>query len=308
MKNYFLLQYKMLNRKMTEFGVHPILGYLLGIIAFLGISIYSCWRNEIFIKYIYGIIAIYFVSRLSEQERNDFLKMIFPTYQYKKIRIIENLIIAFLFIPFLMYQKAFLVAVALVIISLLLSVFNVNRKFNYAIPTPFGRRPFEFTRGFRRTFYVYPIAYFFTFQAITYSNINFGIFSMLLTGFIVLSYYLETENEYYVWVFNLSPISFLFKKIKTGLLYATFLMLPIIIPLSLYFQDNLLIIILFLPVCYIYIIMVILAKYSIYPNNMNVPENALIIFSMIFPPIVFAVIPFFYFKSIKRLKPFLTHD
>jgi hypothetical protein len=52
---------------------------------------------------------------------------------------------------------------------------------------------------------------------------------------------------------------------------------------------------------------IILAKYSAYPGEMNLPEGMAIAFSLLFPPLLLAIIPFFYLKSITKLK-FLLND
>ena len=46
---------------------------------------------------------------------------------------------------------------------------------------------------------------------------------------------------------------------------------------------------------------VILAKYSAYPNEINIPEGILFALCIYFPPLLIALIPFFYVKSIKKL-------
>lgn len=307
MNNYFKLQYEMLNRKMDEIGLLPILAYPLAIIGFYGISLYL-FSKTAFAEYYYGIIALSFVSKLSEQKRNDFLKTIFSTINYRRLRITENFIIVFPFLLFLIYNESLIVALALIFLSLLLSIFNFNTILNITIPTPFSKQPFEFPIGFRKTFYIFPFAYFLTFQSIFVENFGLGIFSMLLIGLVVLSYYSKPENEYYIWSFNLTSKGFLINKIKTGLLYFTFLSLPVMIALSTFFPDKITILIVFLLLCYTYIVTIILAKYSAYPNEMNLPQGMLVGFSLMFPPMLIGVIPFFYVQSIKQLKPMLEDD
>jgi hypothetical protein len=51
---------------------------------------------------------------------------------------------------------------------------------------------------------------------------------------------------------------------------------------------------------------VILAKYSAYPGEMNLPEGMIIAISIYFPPLLLAIIPFFYTKSIRKLKYILN--
>jgi uncharacterized membrane protein YsdA (DUF1294 family) len=53
------------------------------------------------------------------------------------------------------------------------------------------------------------------------------------------------------------------------------------------------------------LVMMISAKYSAYPEEINIPELTLIGFSLFFPPFLIAVIPYFLHKSIKQLKNIL---
>ena len=189
-----------------------------------------------------------------------------------------------------------------------MSILNFSNSFNFTIPTPFSKKPFEFPVGFRKTFYIFPLAYFLTYQSILVGNFNLGAASMLLIAIVILTYYSKPENEFYVWAFNLSAKDFLINKIKTGLIYFTILSLPIIISLIIFFPNETTTLIVFLLLGYVYIITIILAKYSAYPNEMNLPEGMLIGMSLMFPPILLGIIPFFYSKSIKHLKPILEND
>lgn len=307
MKEYFKLQYRMLNRKMDEIGFSPIFGYILAIIGFYGISVYLFSKTE-FAEYLYGLISISFISKLSEKRRNDFLTTIFSINNYRKLRIMENLVFAFPFLAFLLFKQSFVIAIILFFISILISILNFNYSFNFTIPTPFSKKPFEFPVGFRKTFYIFPFAYFLTYQSILVGNFNLGVASMLIIAIMILSYYSKPENEFYIWSFNLSARDFLINKIKTGLIYFTFLSLPILISLIGFFPNETTTLIAFLLLGYVYITTIILAKYSAYPNEMNLPEVMLIGFSLMFPPILLGIIPFFYTKSVKQLKPLLEND
>ena len=259
-------------------------------------------------EYFYGLTSISFLSKLNGKRRNDFLKTIFTVKDYKKLRIIENLMVIFPFVVFLLLAQLLLAVLILISISTLMSIFNFDNNFNHTIPTPFSKNPFEFPVGFRKTFYIFPFAYFLTFQSIIVGNFNLGVFSLLLIAIVVLSYYSKPENEFFIWSFNLSSKRFLINKIKIGLLYSTLLSLPVIVPLIIFFPDRTTILMLFLLLSYAYIITIILAKYSAYPNEMNLLEGIIIGFSLMFPPILLAVIPMFYSKSIKQLKTILKND
>ena len=165
MKYYFNIQYKMFGRKLSDFGINPITGYLLLPILFLGLSFYLFVKTE-FTEYIYAFLSISMIAGLSDYNRNDFLKTCFSIKDYRKIRLLENSILALPFFTFLIYKGCFLTAAALLILEIILAFIVFGNKLNYTIPTPFYKRPFEFVVGFRKTFWLVLIAYFIIYMAL----------------------------------------------------------------------------------------------------------------------------------------------
>jgi hypothetical protein len=129
---------------------------------------------------------------------------------------------------------------------------------------------------------------------------------VLLIGITCFSYYSKIENDYFVWNYNLSPKEFLVEKTKTCLINFLLLSLPIIITLSFSFFNQIDILIVFILLCFAYLTTIIFAKYSSFPNKMNLPQLILIVISLIFPPILLIFTPFFYYQSIKKLKAILN--
>lgn len=302
MKEYFQLQFKILNRKIIAFGMPVFLAYIFVPIIFVLFSDYMFSKIE-FSRYVYMIIALSFVSKLSEIKRNDFLKSIFKRTGYLKIRLLENLIYMLPFVFFLTYKNQFIFAFLLIIFALFL-VF-IKSSFAITIPTPFAKKPFEYVVGFRNTFFVFPIAYFLGYISVMVSNFNLGVFSMLLIGIICLTYYSKTETKYYVWSFNLSPKEFLIQKVEICLMYFTALNMPVLLILCVFFFNKIDIILVVFILCYAFLITIIFAKYSVFPNQMGLPQTILIILSVIFPPMLILVIPYFYKQSIKQLNTVL---
>jgi hypothetical protein len=137
-------------------------------------------------------------------------------------------------------------------------------------------------------------------------NFNLGIAALILTFLICITFYLNPENEFYVWIFNSLPGKFLFGKLKTAIVYSTFLTLPVVIVLMIFFVDKTLIIAGFQLLGYIYLSVIILAKYSSFPHQVNLPQFIILALSVWFPPLLIAVIPFFYRQSVKRLNKILA--
>ncbi len=305
MKAYFLLQFKMTNRKLADYGLNPILGFCIIFAVFIGFSMYLFSRTE-FAVYMYMLIAWSFVAKLSEKKRNDFLKSIFLKISYVKLRMIENSIVVLPFVAFLIYKQLFPDAIMITAITLMMALVNFNSTFNYTIPTPFYKKPFEFTVGFRNTFYLFLLNYSLACIAASVGNFNLGVFALLLVFLLSFSFYSKPENEYYVWSFIDTPKGFLIKKIKTAFLYSTLLSIPILLILCIFFPGEIKTILLFQLLSYIYLVTIIFAKYSNYPDEMNVPQGFLIALSVLFPPVLVGVIPFFYVQSMKKLNVFLA--
>lgn len=304
MKEYFILQCKMTNRKLKDFGLNPILGYLMILTSFLVLSIYLFHKTE-FAQYAYILISLALTAKLSEIGRNDFLKLCFNNTHYKLIRIAENFSVTLPFLIFLLYKQSFVGSVILVVLSLLLGLSSFKTSLNYTIPTPFYKKPFEFTVGFRNTFFIFPIAYILTYIAISVDNFNLGIFSLLLIFIVLIGFYPKSENEYFVWTFSLTAKQFIVEKIKTALFYTTILCLPILLPLCFFYYTNLVSLLTFYFIGCIFLMTIIFAKYAAYPDEMNIPEVIIIAISAAFPPFIFVFAPYFYIKALKKLERFL---
>jgi len=301
---YFPLQFKMLNRQIADFGLHPVVGYLLALPAFVALSVLLFLKIE-FAVYLYVLLALSLVSGLGEPGRNLFLKTCFSTLGYYRVRTAENIIIVLPFVIFLLFESAFPAAFLLISAAVLMVFFNIKSTGNFTLPTPFYKRPFEFIVGFRNAFPIVFLTYFLAFMAVVVNNFNLGVFSLMFVFVICISFYAQPENEFYVWIFSSSAKGFLFHKIKAALIYSTLLCLPLAVGLGLFYNENLLVIIGFLFLGYLYLVTVILAKYSAYPEKMNVPQALFIAFSVLFPPLLLAVIPFFYLQSVQRLNDIL---
>ena len=304
MKEYFALQFTMTNRRLQDAGVVPIFAYFILTIGFYLLSTYLFKKTE-FAVYIYPFLYINLVVRLSETRRCEFLTICFGDTQFKKIRIAENLICTIPFVSFLLYKQLIIPIVFILLLSIILALLNFRTKFNYTIYTPFSKRPFEFTTGYRNTFPLFIIAYALVIIAVNVNNFNLGIFSLMFVFGLSLSFYLPTENEYFVWNYSLNPRNFLINKIKTALLYSSALAIPIVVLLSFYFQQSIGPLFIFLLIGWGWVICAIVTKYSSYPNEINIPNGILLALCLALPPMLIILTPIFFYKAEKRLKNIL---
>lgn len=294
----------MINRWFKDAGLNPILAYVVLMFVFLGLSVYLFQKTEI-AEYIYLLFAFTLIGRLSETGRNEFVKICFGSAQMKKIRLIENLMCSIPFLSFLLYKQLFISAALLLIMISILAIVNFRTSLNFTIWTPFSKRPFEFSTGFRNTFYLFFITYALTIIAVSVENFNLGAFALLLVFATTLSYYTKPENEFYVWTYNINPRQFLFRKIKTAILYSSLIALPIVMMLTFFFDQNMGLILLFVLVGWLFLIAIIVVKYSAYPDEMNIPQVVLLAICVWFPPVLLILIPYLFRKSENRLSSLL---
>jgi hypothetical protein len=301
---YFDIQQRILSRKMEELGLQPILGYIFGVLVFLGLSFYLFYKTT-YAGYIYAAAGLSLVFGFGEKERNDFLKSTFPLSIYRQVRAIENGLLVLPFVVFLCYKTEILLASGLLLGAFVTSFFNSGSRLNMTIPTPFFRFPFEFTTGFRKYWLLYLIAYFVAWKAIEVDNFNLGAGSLAFVCLLAMSHYALPENDYYVWIYNCTPRRFLLKKTATAWLYLSMLTLPLVVVLSIFFWDKGWILLLVLGLGLFLIGAMILAKYSAYPQEMSLPQALFFGLSMWFPPMLLLVLPLFYKRAVQQLNAYL---
>ncbi len=304
MKHYFRLQLTMLNRQFTELRINPIVGIIFSIFAFVGISVIIYSKTE-YANYIYLAISLILTQRLSEVNRTTFLKICFIKNDFIKLRLIENLTSSIPFFIFFIFKSQFIFAIILLILSSLLSFISLENKSNFTLPTPFKKTPFEFTMGFRKSILVLLFAYLLGIISIRVNNFNLGAFSVAVTLLIYISFYSIVENEFYVWVYSSKPKEFVLLKIKSIVLNSILLSIPLIILLALFFPSKILALCVILALGILINIILVLAKYSVYPQRLNIQLSLLIAMSFLLFPTLLITIPYLYKKTINNLKVIL---
>ncbi|MEM9822203.1 MAG: ABC transporter permease [Bacteroidota bacterium] len=305
MAYYFKLQYRMINRQLWAFGLAPWVAYILAGLLFFSFS-FLLFHYVDRAAYLYVFVALTYLLRLSETGRNDFLKLINSHRVYRQIRVFENLLLSWPFYLFLLYQGAFLLAQVLLLGAVAVALIAFGKQIFWSIPTPFYRRPFEFVAGFRNTFMLCFAAYALTVIAISVGNFNLGIFAMMVIYLLCMSFYGRVEAQFYVWIYALGPKAFLWRKIKTAIGQSLLLGGPIILSLFLCWPEYYRVLIGFMLLGYVYLLGMILAKYSAFPGKMNFPQELLLGWGILLPPILLAVLPFFYSQSLNHLKEVLA--
>lgn len=304
MRFYFVIQYKRIIRILKEAGFNPFIAFCGIAIVFVLIS-EGLFHNVMYAKYIYPFFFLTFINSFGSIERNEFSKNIFSVADYKKIRLLENCIIAIPFFIFLVYKQEYIIAFSSFLIGAVLSFFNKVNTFSFATPTPFYKQPFEFIVGFRKTFWMFILGYILTCIAISVDNFNLGIFALIITFLTSMLFYLKPEPLFFVWIHSANSINFLWKKIKMACLHSTVLSLPIFLLLVLFFPDKAFIVIIFEITGILFVVMSLLGKYVSYPDDINPTVGFTLGLTLFFPPLLLLIIPYFYFQSKQNLQSIL---
>jgi len=294
----------MTNRKLREAGIYPLPAYVLILVVFLLISEYL-FSKTTYANYLLMLVCLSFQFKLTEKNRTDFLRIVFGDKVKNQIRILENCLISIPFVAFLLFKLCFTEAGILLVFSILIALINTQANFNYTIPTPYSKRPFEFTVGFRNSFLIFPMAYTLTIIAISVNNFNLGMFSMMLNFLIFLSFYTIPEQQFYVWIHAARPKIFLLNKILNATQNALIPVFPIALSLIIFFPAEFKIVLIFILIGLLFLWSIILLKYSNYPHDTNLADGIIFTFCFLFPPLLLALIPFYYNKSVKRLQSIL---
>lgn len=305
MKEYFLLQSKILNRKFKDtIGFNPFLSYFILLLCFIIVGEYFYYKTE-YAPYILALISIIISSSFSEVRRVEFLKTCFSDVRVKKIRILENLICSIPFVLFLLYKQEFSMILILMVLNTVIALLNININRNFTIRTPFSKKPFEFAIGFRNSILFIILTYALFIIAITVNNFKLAIFSILILQFITSGFYSKPEDEFMIWIHNYKPKNFLKNKIRTAIYYSSFLVFPMQLTLCFLYPNNIKIILISLPIGWIYMIYFITNKYAHYPNEFNLTQGFKLGITIIFPPILLLMIPMHYIKSKNNLSTLL---
>lgn len=304
MKYYFLLQYRRLDRKIRELGVPPWIGFVIGALLFVGASKYLYVKTE-FANWIYAFFGLSAVVTMGNNQRNDQLHAIFQKQDYLRIRLIENTLAALPFAIYLLYEGDFRFAFGLCLLGVVSAFINFRFRSYLALPTPFRSFPYEFIAGFRRTFWLILLSYFLVAKAIQVDNFNLGLFALALLFFNGMSYYAQPEDEYFVWIYATDAAGFIRRKLRIALICGSILTAPICITLLFLFPERIWLVLGLQLLGTIFLLSMILAKYSAYPREISLPQAFLYGLSLWFPPMLLIVLPIFYRRSRKQLKSLL---
>ena len=303
-KYYFLLQLRRLNRTLKALGIHPYILYVFAIPVFILISKLIFDRTDL-ADWIYVAFGLLLGFKLCKKRRVEQLDLLFTKGDYYKIRAIEHFLLQFPFMVYLIYERKFYTACVLVLLSFLLTLYRQQIGFSKVLPTPFKKWPFEFIVGFRKTFILHLGVYLLLAKGIQVGNYKLALFCLPVCFLICCSYYLNPERVYFVWIFEMKTLQFLRHKISVGLLSVLAMSIPLAIVLLVAFPDLWYLILGLEVLGLIIILTIILAKYSAFPYEMNLPQVILFVLCLVFPFLFPVAIYIFYSQAKRKLLPIL---
>jgi len=304
LRYYLTLQFTRLQRRLRELGVHPVLGITLGVLVFGLLSKYLFYQVAA-AKWMYTLAALYIILSLGDSQRVRPLKTLFNKAEYLKLRLFENVALAIPFVCYLVYEAEFWLALGLAVSAMLMIFLGGLGAIGNVIPTPFGKTPFENIIGFRKSFLLIGVIYFVLVKAIQVGNFNLSVACLGAVFFLMISFQMKPEPLHFVWIFSCDETTFLKRKLITAASCATLLAAPALLVLGIVFPGQIILSLLVFFVGQFFLLSMVLAKYSAYPNEMNVPQGILYALSLWFPPMLLVVCVLFYRKAKRNLKPIL---
>jgi len=300
---YFQLQWRRLLRLLRVSGLHPYVALVVGAGLFGLLSYALFFKAPVLAPWIYPGLAVGVFTLAGNRERTHPIRNAFPSRQYYQLRWVENLILALPFVLYALAEWEPWTALAVIGLASLLSPLQFRPPFHRAIPTPFASQPFEFPVGFRKSFWVFPLAVFLLVMAIEAENFNLGIFAWGITFLTCAGYYQRPEPVSFVWNFSLTPAAFLNYKLKQAALLSSLVTLPYLVVLIGWHPEwwwGLLI----AEVLAIALVGVnLLGKYAFYPSPFNLMQALIFGGSLFFPPAMLVSLPLLYQKAKSNLQP-----
>jgi hypothetical protein len=306
MRFYFIIQWRRLIRNLKESGLPALPTFLISSILFIFLSNLLSQRFENW-PIVYLGIYVFFINQLSEKAKIDFILNVYNRNTTRMIRLIENLLLSLPFVFFLLYSLENDIVLILILLGISQSFVTKSFKIQLVIPTPFAKRPFEFIRGFRKTFPLLLLLYSLAVISIIYNNFNLGVVVFALSFLICMSFYSKPEPQFYVWIHTMSPKMFIqhkFQILARETIIVTFPICLILMGGHLELSHWILLAEI-IGICLVGLNM--LCKYASYPKEMNLIDGLLITSAFAFPPLLFIIGPLFYLRSLKKLK-YLLHD
>jgi len=304
LKAYFFFRLKMIDRLFASSGLPSVIFWVLIPALFVFLSTWA-FTSTGFAAYAFVFVGLSMALNNSSKPKTDFLLLLFGERRSRQITMLENILILLPFTVTLVCFHEFLEAFVLVGCSIAMAFINPRVEVSRVLPTPFPAHAFEFLSGFRQNFFFFVLFVFIMLMAVLSANSGLGLFSILGTFFLAVNWHSRQEPDYYVWIYARSPSSFLIYKCRTAVACTGIMLSPILFCFIVFFSAQLFV--LLVTLCYgcLLLCISILARYSAYPSEMNLPQGILLAMAIAFPPSLLVIVPLFYKRSVRNLSALL---
>lgn len=314
MLDHFRLQRTLLERQLIAWRLAPWLVYAVAPVLFVGVGMLLLQRSEYFSALIV-FVGFSAVRPLSALARNDFFRGLYRGGKYQEIRLVENALVLFPFVLFLLIECILLRSLSCGAGALVLGLVGISGawwtdrpRFARGLPTPFSARPFEYAVGFRRFWWVLLIAVFLMGQGIYVDNFELSAFALGVVALIGMQIVQEPEPGFYVWIYATPAKDFLHRKLRLTARHQMLLVAPFLLTVLVVFPERwavALFVVVLGAACQVF---GLLMKYSNFPHRLNVGHGFIMALGLVVFPTLFILIPLYYQRALARLAILLPDD
>lgn len=303
MKILLTLRAKVLYRIALEIGVVRST-FVIAFLIYLFFQVFALKNSYIILSI--NILAIF--SLHTTRSDKSFLRS--ASVPFKQLFILEYFILSIPFILYFAFNQHLIELSGLVLALPIISLINITFKTQELRSLSFTIVPafvFEWRAGLRQSWLFILLAY--IGAAVFYESVTIIVLCNLLIIINLASFYLQGEDKILLQLPQLAPLPFLTFKIKYHVLFSTFLVFPLTLPLFIFHPELWFLAVLLLIINLFMQTFAILQKYAVWSSNSNLQPNMTL---YLFYFISF-VIPFFlpvgvflfiraYRKAVKNLK------
>lgn len=304
MKFYYRLQFLSLKRSLEEAGLSIAAALVILVLGYAGLF-YAAKQSPTIVSLLLLFVQYSLLLPVNDKDRRDFMKQLFPTRDYSRMLLYENILITLPLVIIAVYSSVWLAMLGFLVLPLVYHQLATWHIYGASMPTPFWRKPFEFIILFRRWWLVLVILHVLLGIALYVGNENLAFILLFVQIMLSLKAYDVVEDELLVWNYSLSPQDFLLRKLKRGILHCLLLNALMLFALLIAFPENVLIIALIVVVGLLLLLLSILMKYSSYPRRPGVGEILITISAIVTMILIPYLYYYFYKKSIQQLQKYL---
>ncbi|MEM9529198.1 MAG: hypothetical protein AAGA31_21490, partial [Bacteroidota bacterium] len=271
MQAYFRLQVRLLERHLRAWGITPWVAVVLVPLFFFGLGLLLLDRTD-YAAYAIAFFCLLALTQLGGRERNFFLRIQFLRQTYWRIRLIENGLYLLPFVLLLLFKGFWALALVQTLVGIAMVFLTGDGLGNWVIPTPFSRYPFEFAIGIRKSWPLLLLAAFLLVMGVRVSNFELSLFAYFVVVFTAMGYYGKPEPGFFVWIHHFTPQAFLRRKLLLAIGNLLVLAIPFLLILMFSFPERYGIILVGLFLGVNYLILMVVAKYTAFPDDLAVTQ------------------------------------